>query len=189
MIVGSNSYEGVLLRKAFNVPANDVFRAVGPKIDDLTEAYRPQLIMTPDTLADHIWGDANFVEPARYIARLASRAGQPVYHYAFDFQPPLLRLIGGSPHGLEVVYTFGNIKKVVPAPLTLLMHPHNFEVSRLMVSYWTSFAKAGDPNNGEVAWPVFRPERQETLVFGNRGIAVERDFLKERLDIFHGVIW
>jgi len=190
IIVGANSYEGVLLRKTFHVPADEVLHAVAPQLDDLSDLYPPQLLMTPDFLADHIWGDANFVEPARMIARAASRAGQPVYHYGFDFQPPLLRLIGGTPHGLEVAYAFGNIHRVVPFPLAQLMHPHNYEVSRRMVSYWTNFAKTGDPNGGGVPeWSRFAEGNEETLVFGNQGMSVERDYLKERLDLFRGVVW
>jgi para-nitrobenzyl esterase len=192
IIVGANSYEGVLLRRAFHVSTGEVLRAVAPQLDDLSGLYRPQLLMTPDFLADHIWGDANFVEPARMIARAASRAGQPVYHYGFDFQPPLLRLIGGTPHGLEVAYAFGNIRKIVPFPIALLMHPHNDEVSRRMVTYWTNFAKTGDPNTpryGALEWPRFTEGNEKTLVFDNEGLSVERNYLKERLDLFKGVVW
>jgi para-nitrobenzyl esterase len=185
MIVGANSYEGVLLRKAFHVSSSEVMRAAGPQLDALSGLYPPQLLMTKDFLADHIWGDANFVEPARMIARSVSAAGQPVYHYAFDFQPPLLRLLGGSPHGLEVAYALGNLKRIIPFPLNILMHRHNYEVSRLMMVYWTNFAKTGDPNGGgELAWPRFAAAGEETLVFANEGLFVERDYLKERLDLF-----
>jgi para-nitrobenzyl esterase len=190
IIVGANSYEGVLLRGTFHVSADEVLHAVAPQLDDLSDLYPPQLLMTPDLLADHIWGDANFVEPARMIARAASRAGEPVYHYGFDFQPPLLRLLGGTPHGLEVAYAFGNIRRVVPFPLAQLMHPQNYEVSRRMVIYWTNFAKSGDPNGGGLPeWPRLLEADEETLVFGNQGMSVERDYLKERLDLFRGVTW
>jgi para-nitrobenzyl esterase len=190
VIVGANSYEGVLLRKAFHVSTSDVFRAAGPELEELSALYPPQLLMTPDFLADHIWGDANFVEPARMIARDAAHDGQRVYHYNFDFQPPLLRLIGGSPHGLEVAYALGNLRRVVPFPFGILMHPHNHEVSRLMMIYWTNFAKTGDPNGGEaLEWPPFTGNDEETLVFANDGVSIERDFLKVRLDLFKNVVF
>ncbi|MFT4078000.1 carboxylesterase/lipase family protein [Rhodomicrobium sp.] len=189
LVVGSNSYEGVLLRAALKVKTDDVFRAVSDRIDEMSALYRPQLIMTPDTLADHIWGDANFVEPARMIARAASRSGLPVYHYNFDFQPPLLRVLGGTPHGLEVVYVFGTLKKILPI-VGNFVHPHNHEVSEAMMSYWTNFARTGNPNAGrEGRWPAFREDSEQTLVFGNDRSYVERDHLKERLDLFHGVVW
>jgi para-nitrobenzyl esterase len=188
MIEGSNSYEGVLLRKAFHVTPDDVMRAAGPQLRELATHYPPQLLMTPDFLADHIWGDAHFVEPARMIARRAAHAGLPVYHYGFDFQPPLLRLIGGSPHGMEVAYALGNLKRIVPFPFSVLMHRHNYEVSRLMMLYWTNFAKTGNPNSpGELHWPRFTETEEETLVFSNDGLSVERDYLKERLDLFKDV--
>ncbi len=185
MIVGANSYEGVLLRSAFKVSTDEVLKAAAPQLDDLSASYRPQLFMTPNSLADHIWGDANFVEPARMIARTTSRSGQNVYHYCFDFQPPLLRLLGGTPHGLEVAYAFGNLRRIIPLLLQLGMHRHNFEVSRLMGIYWTNFAKTGNPNGGrELDWRRFTESDEETLVFGNDGLSVERDYLKERLDLF-----
>ncbi len=188
VIVGSNSYEGVLLRKAFHVSKEKVLRAAGPQLGELTGLYPPQLLMTDGFLADHIWGDSNFVEPARMIARLASRKAK-TYHYNFDFQPPLLRLVGGSPHGLEVAYALGNLKRIIPFPLNMLMHRHNYEVSRLMMIYWTNFAKTGNPNaRGELNWQPFTEADEETLVFGNEGLSVERDYLKERLDLFKTVV-
>ena len=102
----------------------------------------------------------------------------------------MLRLIGGTPHGLEVAYAFGNIRRVVPFPLAQLMHPVNYEVSRLMVMYWTNFAKTGNPNGGgELEWPRFAERDEKTMVVGNRGLSVERDYLKDRLDLFKGVAW
>ena len=190
LIVGANSYEGVLLRKALHVSEREVERAAGQQYDELSGMYPPQLIMTDGFLADHIWGDAHFVEPARMIARTAAQKGLPVYNYNFDFQPPLLRLLGGSPHGLEVAYALGTLRKIVPFPLNVLMHPHNYTVSRLMMTYWTNFAKTGDPNGGgELEWPRFTAGDEETLVFGNAGLAVERDYLKERLDLFQAIVW
>ena len=191
VIVGANSYEGVLLRKAYRVSSDDVMRAAGPQLEELSSLYPRQLLMTPGTLADHIWGDAFFVEPARMIARNQAEAGQPVYHYAFDFQPPLLRLMGGSPHGLEVAYALGTLRRVVPFPLNVAMHPHNYQVSHAMMTYWTNFAKTANPNGatGRMRWPQFAPGEEETLVFGNEGSSVERDYLKERLDLFKNVVW
>ena len=190
LIVGANSYEGVLLRKTLHVSTDEVMRAAGPELEELSALYPPQLIMTPDFLADHIWGDANFVEPARMIARDAAHNGQKVYNYNFDFQPPLLRLLGGTPHGLEVAYALGNLRRVVPFPLGILMHPHNHEVSRWMTAYWTNFAKTGDPNGGgPIGWPPFTEQDEETFVFGNGGPSVQRDYLKDRLDLFKNVVW
>jgi para-nitrobenzyl esterase len=190
LIVGANSYEGVLLRKAMHVSENDVRRAAGKRFDLLSSMYPPQLLLTDGFTADHIWGDAHFVEPARMIARAAAHSGQPVYHYNFDFQPPLLRLLGGSPHGLEVAYALGSLRKVVPFPLNVLMHRNNYAVSRVMMTYWTNFAKTGDPNGGgELEWPRFARGVEDTLVFGNDGVSIERDYLKERLDMFQTIVW
>ena len=64
------------------------------------------------------------------------------------------------------------------------------EVSRLMMLYWTNFAKTGDPNGGgALEWPRFTEGDEETLVFGNDGLSIERDYLKERLDLFQAIVW
>ena len=77
LIVGANSYEGVLLRKALHVSEKEVERAAGQQYDELSGMYPPQLLMTDGFLADHIWGDAHFVEPARMIARTTAHKGCP----------------------------------------------------------------------------------------------------------------
>ena len=191
LIVGSNSYEGIYLRGAFEVRTKTVLAAVAPILPALTELYPTQALMNDDRLADYIWGDANFVEPSRMIARFASRTGQPVYHYSFDFLPPLFRIfISGAPHGLDVVYLFGTFRHVLPFPVIQSMNPVNRKTSEIMEAGWTNFAKTGDPAvPGLVPWPKFAEGNEQTLVFSNEGQTVERDFLRERLDVFHGTIW
>lgn len=184
LIVGSNSYEGMLLRTALHVSTDDVFQKAEPVFNELSELYPDDPSMTRQFLADRIWGDATFVEPARMIAQSASHNGQPVYHYNFDFQPPPLRFLSGSPHGLEVIYTFGNISTV----LTRLAHSDNNKVSDLLVRYWTNFAKTGDPNGGEVPrWSRYSKSDAKTLVIGNDGVTLKRDYLKKRLDLIRRV--
>ena len=46
------------------------------------------------------------------------------------------------------------------------------------------------PNGGgELEWPRFTGADEETLVFGNDGVSIERDYLKERLDLFQTIVW
>jgi para-nitrobenzyl esterase len=70
------------------------------------------------------------------------------------------------------------------------MHPHNHELSDIMVTYWTNFAKTGDPNGPNVLeWPRFAEGDERTMVLGNDGLGIERDYLKQRLDLFNRAVW
>jgi para-nitrobenzyl esterase len=38
-----------------------------------------------------------------------------------------------------------------------------------MVSYWSNFAKTGNPNGGSLPeWPAYTRERRESLTIGNK---------------------
>ncbi len=188
VLVGSTSFEGVPLRRELEVPTADVLAAAGDDLARLASLYPEGYTRTDKLLADAIWGDAFFVEPARKIAREASRGRQPVYHYLFDYRPPFLqRFLEGTPHGLDVLYVFGSFDSLLPPALLRLMKPENYAVSRTMRSYWTAFAKTGNPNGGRtLRWPGFNTTTNETMVFGLDGVRVERDYLKERLDLVAG---
>jgi len=188
VLVGSTSFEGVPLRRELEVPTAYVLAAAGNDLARLASLYPEGYTRTDKLLADAIWGDAFFVEPARKIAREASRGRQPVYHYVFDYRPPFVqRFLEGTPHGLDVLYVFGSFDSLLPPALLRLMKPENYAVSRTMRSYWTSFAKTGNPNGGRtLRWPGFNTTTNETMLFGLDGLRVERDYLKERLDLVAG---
>jgi para-nitrobenzyl esterase len=91
------------------------------------------------------------------------RTGQAtVYRYSFDKAPPVApgTKINGVPatskdigarHAGEIEYVFGALKSIdVP------WEPGDWKVSELMMSYWTNFAKTGNPNGpGLPTWPTY----------------------------------
>jgi para-nitrobenzyl esterase len=53
-----------------------------------------------------------------------------------------------------------------------------------MAGYWTTFARAGDPNGGgRPAWPEFGAEPDRLLEFTNDGPAAKPVPFGERLDL------
>ncbi|XP_030065310.1 neuroligin-3 [Microcaecilia unicolor] len=128
---------------------------------------------------DHQW-----VEPSVVTADLHARYGSPTYFYAFyhHCQSLMKPAWSDSAHGDEVPYVFG-IPMIGPTDL----FPCNFSKNDIMLSavvmtYWTNFAKTGDPNKPvpqdtkfihtkanrfeEVAWSKYNPRDQLYLHIG-----------------------
>ncbi|XP_051513516.1 neuroligin-3-like isoform X2 [Myxocyprinus asiaticus] len=128
---------------------------------------------------DHQW-----VEPSVVTADLHARYGSPTYFYAFyhHCQSLMKPAWSDAAHGDEVPYVFG-IPMIGPTDL----FPCNFSKNDVMLSavvmtYWTNFAKTGDPNKPvpqdtkfihtkanrfeEVAWSKYNPTDQLYLHIG-----------------------
>lgn len=139
-------------------------RTLGAKSADL-----PNVTSTyPDreTMAAQIVGDIIFGEPARYLAGLHAAHGQPTFLYRFDvISPSVAGRWKGTAHAQERQYVFDTLH-TSPFPTD-----DNDKVqAQHAVTYWTNFAKTGDPNGGsEPAWPRYSSARDELLEFTNNG--------------------
>ncbi|KAM4020305.1 neuroligin-3 isoform 3-T6 [Anomaloglossus baeobatrachus] len=143
---------------------------------DNSETRRKTLVAL---FTDHQW-----VEPSVVTADLHARYGSPTYFYAFyhHCQSLMKPVWSDAAHGDEVAYVFG-VPMVGPTDL----FPCNFSKNDVMLSavvmtYWTNFAKTGDPNKPvpqdtkfihtkankfeEVEWLKYSPRDQSYLHIG-----------------------
>ncbi|MGH7690356.1 MAG: carboxylesterase family protein, partial [Gemmatimonadaceae bacterium] len=89
----------------------------------------------------------------------------PLYSYYFDHPEPWPQHPQfGTFHTSEVPYVFDTLYAV--------NHPFTAEDQRIadqMSSYWTNFARNGDPNGaGLVHWPQFNADARTTMELGTR---------------------
>ena len=114
-------------------------------------------------------GTAAVVGPALKLARAHAKLGLPTFSYVFRYRPPFEHE-SADEEGRETEFVFGTLS----ARAARLITQKEREVSRLIQSYWTNFAKTGNPNG--LGLPVWEPvsDVDSTLVFDLDGKIIGR---------------
>jgi hypothetical protein len=169
ILVGYNSDEGLSFTR---VRTSEEYVAgvrarYGPFADRLLEAYPTAGGGVPKTARD-LARDSAFGWHTWSWARLQSSRGKgKAFLYYFDQHPE--RAPGspeadhGAPHGVDVPFVFGNLD-AAGKPIT----PDDQRISDAMATYWTRFAKRGDPNgDGLPTWPAFGDSQPVVMHFSS----------------------
>jgi para-nitrobenzyl esterase len=158
LIIGNNAREG-FGRLNEEELAGAIKRFYG---DDAAPALALYSSSGESTVPDPLLGspaaqwltDSSFRCGAVVTAARHSAAGAPVYAYQFEQSLPG-REAEGAAHTYELPYVFGNL--LSEGPLSATFGPADRQLSEVIISYWTNFAKNGDPNGeGLVEWPQYK---------------------------------
>ena len=168
VLIGYNSDEGASFSHESSPKAyiDGVRKRYGAFADSLLKAYPVGEKSVTKTARD-LARDAAFGWQTWIWARLQSQRGSSkVYMYYFDQHPDFA--VGsehegfGAWHGREVPYVFGHLNDLQNEVPSATDHV----ISDAMVTYWTNFAKYGDPNGKGIAkWPAFSDAHPEYMYF------------------------
>jgi para-nitrobenzyl esterase len=167
ILVGYNSDEGASFSPS-NKPEDyiaGVKTRYGKFAEDLIKAYPVGTTKVPKTARD-LMRDAAFGWHTWSWARLQSEKGKSkAYYYYFDQHPEYPadspKAGYGSPHGQDVAYVFKHVNSSNPQ-----ITKTDIEISEAMATYWTNFAKYGNPNGeGVPEWPAFSDANPVVMYF------------------------
>jgi para-nitrobenzyl esterase len=109
---------------------------------------------SPREVFETMLTDAYSLCPARRIARAFNSNGAPVYKYLFSHSNDYMRGWGGAFHGIDLTYVFN----------THLGTQREYDLSKQVMTYWTSFARDGRPDApGKTQWPRYSREEYLSL--------------------------
>jgi len=163
----------------------ELFASFGDLEAEAKAAYDPDGSKTFNEVitkfnTDWVWG-----EPARMTARAFLAKGAPAYLYQFGYVPAAAqqRSPYGAGHGSEVSFVFNTLSARWGAPAEAT--PQEKELAKTMSSYWTNFAKTGNPNGqGLPNWPLYNNQNQDMLDVEMDGKIVSKpDPRKARFDV------
>jgi para-nitrobenzyl esterase len=178
MIVGGNDSD---LAYPQGHTIADFLRPFGANSTKASAIYDPQNTGDVNAVGDRIARDRGQLEPARFIARLRSSQGQIVYEFRFSYVADSMRSEwSGAPHASEVPFVFDNLHARYGDNTTAA----DEAVARTISGYWIAFAKTGNPNGGDRPnWPAYDAKEDILANFTEKGVIIEPDPWKERLDL------
>ena len=122
----------------------------------------------PQSLPNTLIGDLVIRQQTfEALSRQAASSGQPCYGYYFTYTSSYSPI---AAHAADINFVFGNLGPQEPFGGTQAPTAQDYELSKAIMSYWTNFAKFGNPNGlGGIdlpEWPPFHPGQRQFLQLG-----------------------
>ncbi len=165
VLIGTNADEGALFVASTDMQKYraSVENGYGILARNILAAYPDHSPQQALRSARDLARDVTFAWSTWSWARLQSSTGKgKVFLYYFNHRPnypdqPRFKDWGPA-HGSEISFVFGNFTKGMPAT------PEDRKVSEQIMSYWTNFAKYGNPNGkGLPEWPAFTNAKEQAM--------------------------
>jgi para-nitrobenzyl esterase len=168
VLIGWNSDEGALFTSETEpgVFKNNIRERYGAFAEKFMSIYPGETKEQATRSSSEITRDMALGWGTWTWGKLQSRAGKSkVYMYYFDQKPPstvkMPDWVFGAPHAAEIKYTLENINPELYGKNDLIL-------SDIMGTYWTNFAKTGNPNGEDLpAWLNFTEKDQQVMYFKN----------------------
>lgn len=168
LLVGSNAEEGLYFLSGRTVNAANL----GNVLREDFPGFIVSLIGPREQANDSAARDAfiSFESDMRFgwnmwtWARLHAAASERnTFYYRFAHTPAGQQ---GATHGAEMPYVFDHLD-LYAAPWA----ESDRRLAETMISYWTNFARTGDPNGeGLPNWPAFESSNQSVLLIDGEGV-------------------
>ena len=128
--------------------------------------------------------------PGRWLEAHRKTGDSPEYRYHFELAATPSKFHPGTFafHSDDIEYVFGTLDTRPGWEV----RPEDRKLSDAMMTYWTNFAKTGDPNGGDmVKWPKYNDEGyplihlNTTITSGPDTLRPRYLFLEEGMPAFH----
>ena len=149
-------------QKDFGDRADEFLKAF-PAATDAEALARLQEYATARFIAFSTW---------KWMEAQTATGKSPVYRYRYDLVPPPDPARPGrygAFHSDEIEYVFG----VIDSRKGIAWRPEDYAMSEQLMTYWTNFARTGDPNgDGKQAtlpkWPAYSPASSARVMYLNQ---------------------
>lgn len=193
ILLGSNADEGTCIYAMLEVPIADYkhLNLSNNKLpqqfyDDYAEdvaqlsAFYPGIEHREYKAENDLLGDDFFGAKARFYADCLSKHGQQAFFYFFKRVPPSAKQTAGAFHAAELPFVHGTSTPILP------LNEADKVLSETMITYWTNFAKTGNPNDSKRPnWEAFDHQNPQWMTLDINNVGMNKVSREEKYQLLN----